>query len=456
MHLKKRQVPTPKSHPRSDGCATLESPSRTTQQHQRSNGGDGKRKKWYRVGLLLTHRRITGTMLVFFLLGVATYTVITHQRQNVTISVQKSSHVAGHKTTSPLVRSQVPGNLYVCGWNTMAERIFPDFNFQGPWNPTTKNGSNSTTTTKNDVLVVGMYGKKCPGVKSSRPQDLMYEFGGKVLFVRAEPKFWTLQSSMPTKFYRRFYQMGAFEHDRDHPGPVQDANSATTVLRQWEKHTLQVFYVTFVILEQAYGTERWDWITNPARRPRNTGKFDGVAYFAVNCVAFRQEAAWNISTIAGLPIFHGEGCTVEGEANAKVVGSARSNYTQNYMLFQDFKWCLVMENTAMKGYVTEKLLNAFLGGCIPIFYGTTQVFEIFNAESFVFYDVNNPQPALEQLKRLKEDHLEYDRMMTATILANDNVIESFFSLFPEVGRGHLNQRIRDMMFLPELLGHPLK
>ena len=33
--------------------------------------------------------------------------------------------------------------------------------------------------------------------------------------------------------------------------------------------------------------------------------------------------------------------------------------------FNHFRFCLVMENHDLEGYITEKIMNAFMGGCIP-------------------------------------------------------------------------------------------
>ncbi|KAL3904525.1 MAG: hypothetical protein SGARI_004886, partial [Bacillariaceae sp.] len=193
---------------------------------------------------------------------------------------------------------------------------------------------------------------------------------------------------------------------------------------------------------------RWQWIIDPRRRRQNTGKYNGMAYFAKNCVSFRQHAAINISTIAGIPIFYGEGCAVEGDANTKLTGNSRTNYSQNYNFFHDFRFCLVMENTAMEGYITEKLLNAFLAGCVPVYFGTRQIFDVFHPDSFVFYDIDNPQPALQRLKRLNEDPEMYEQMIKAPLLKHENVVNEYFSLFPEVGDGSINKQIRNMMVVP--------
>lgn len=62
----------------------------------------------------------------------------------------------------------------------------------------------------------------------------------------------------------------------------------------------------------------------------------------------------------------------------------RDGFYQNYQLYHDYKYCLVMENRALEGYMTEKLANAFLGGCLPIYYGTKEVFDVFHEDAFTF------------------------------------------------------------------------
>ena len=48
---------------------------------------------------------------------------------------------------------------------------------------------------------------------------------------------------------------------------------------------------------------------------------------------------------------------------------------------------------AVTGYVSEKILNAFFAGGIPIYYGSLEVFDIFNKRAFVYFDIGNPRCA---------------------------------------------------------------
>ena len=39
--------------------------------------------------------------------------------------------------------------------------------------------------------------------------------------------------------------------------------------------------------------------------------------------------------------------------------------TMNKDAFRHYRFCLVLENHYLEGYITEKIMNAFGGGCIP-------------------------------------------------------------------------------------------
>ncbi len=43
-----------------------------------------------------------------------------------------------------------------------------------------------------------------------------------------------------------------------------------------------------------------------------------------------------------------------------------------------------MENSVQDGYVTEKIMEAFASGSIPIYYGAKEVLLDFNFEAFIF------------------------------------------------------------------------
>ena len=115
-------------------------------------------------------------------------------------------------------------------------------------------------------------------------------------------------------------------------------------------------------------------------------------------------------------------------------------------LMRSFRFALVMENGNAKGYVSEKIANAFMASTIPIYYGTTDVFKLFNKDAFIYYDVHDPQTALDRIAYLETNRTAYAEVLAQPILADgERTLEEYFSLSDDVGGGKLKQRIRNMV-----------
>jgi len=54
-------------------------------------------------------------------------------------------------------------------------------------------------------------------------------------------------------------------------------------------------------------------------------------------------------------------------------------------LLPEYKFCLCPENSVYDGYVTEKLIDAYAGGCVPIYSGDVSVDDDFNTWAFLNY-----------------------------------------------------------------------
>ena len=123
--------------------------------------------------------------------------------------------------------------------------------------------------------------------------------------------------------------------------------------------------------------------------------------------------------------------------------SQLSFVTNQYNGFQNYRYVLCMESYVRGGYVTEKILVAFLSGAIPIYYGSQTVFDIFNRDAFVFVDVKNPAEAMGRIRELEENPRKYRKMRNQPMLADgQRTIEKYFSY-----DGQLRDRIRSMMGL---------
>jgi len=62
-----------------------------------------------------------------------------------------------------------------------------------------------------------------------------------------------------------------------------------------------------------------------------------------------------------------------------------------------------------------------------IYYGSREVFDIFNPKSFIYYDIDKPQLALDEISRLESNSSAYDEVMAEPILLEGNkTIQSTF------------------------------
>jgi len=99
-------------------------------------------------------------------------------------------------------------------------------------------------------------------------------------------------------------------------------------------------------------------------------------------------------------------------------------------------------------YITEKILLAFIGGCIPIYHGPSLIFDIFNKDVFVFYNTSDPLEAHKKVQELETDADLYESMANAPILANGEVsLKKYFSFSDNVGEGFLKNKIRHLLSL---------
>lgn len=61
---------------------------------------------------------------------------------------------------------------------------------------------------------------------------------------------------------------------------------------------------------------------------------------------------------------------------------------------KDFMFSIVIENSIESDYFTEKILDCFLTGTVPIYVGTKKVSEYFNSDGIIFFEGDEDLPAI--------------------------------------------------------------
>jgi len=207
----------------------------------------------------------------------------------------------------------------------------------------------------------------------------------------------------------------------------------------------------------------------PSAKPKNTRKHF-LLYANSNYVDHREKAANALSSIGPIHVLgkcEGNVDIVPQLVDAKPSEcipfqdssrppsviipnwTARNNILLNKSIFNEFRFVIAMETVKSPGYITDKILNVFMSGAIPIYYGTTQIYGIFNPKAFIFYDIDNPQLALERIAYLESNPDAYEAMLNEPILVHgDETIEKYFSFDDSIGNGALKRRVREKLGFP--------
>tara|TARA_Y100000389_G_C17401432_1_gene485569 strand:+ start:216 stop:1103 length:888 start_codon:yes stop_codon:yes gene_type:complete len=100
---------------------------------------------------------------------------------------------------------------------------------------------------------------------------------------------------------------------------------------------------------------------------------------------------------------------------------------QNLGLIKNYSNCrfvIAMENSIGDGYVTEKIVNAFYSGAIPIYWGSPNINELFNKEAFInISDFKDLDECIDYIINLSEKKINY--MQTQPIYTNNDLINIF-------------------------------
>ena len=90
-----------------------------------------------------------------------------------------------------------------------------------------------------------------------------------------------------------------------------------------------------------------------------------------------------------------------------------------YEFQKQYKFSIAFENSSTSGYTTEKILQAFAAGTIPIYWGNPRVAEDFNPCSFInCHEYGNYDEVIEKVKEVDNDdemYLQYIQSAIGTI-----------------------------------------
>ena len=118
-----------------------------------------------------------------------------------------------------------------------------------------------------------------------------------------------------------------------------------------------------------------------------------------------------------------------------------------------YKFSIAMENTEAEGYLSEKIIDSFLSGTIPIYYGDYMVDEFINPESYILIrGEKDIKKKIEYIKEIDNNDELYKKIIGKKILLSNEytnrIAKEFIVFFENIFKQNkiLAKRIDDLYF----------
>lgn len=114
-------------------------------------------------------------------------------------------------------------------------------------------------------------------------------------------------------------------------------------------------------------------------------------------------------------------------------GSERGAVTDKYAVASNYRFMVAMENDLYPGYVTEKLVDSWTAGCIPIWWGLDEA-KLFNPKAILnLASLGSIDKLVRKVEELEANASTYDEMWFQPLVTKpwslDTVQEEIRNLF---------------------------
>ena len=119
------------------------------------------------------------------------------------------------------------------------------------------------------------------------------------------------------------------------------------------------------------------------------------------------------------------------------------------------KFTLCFESTKHAGFVTEKITDAFYADTIPVYFGSEEVFSIFNREAFIYCPSREAfEETAEKIVALDQDDSAFLRMLNQPVFNPEFDYEKHMSAYEQFIKNIFEQPIdkayrRSRVFVPK-------
>ena len=160
-----------------------------------------------------------------------------------------------------------------------------------------------------------------------------------------------------------------------------------------------------------------------------------VAYISSRCVKKRDDLFKLLDSKKKKSHALGKCCN-----NKKKIEGDWSNLSN---IYENYRFGFAMENCKKEGYITEKILNIFSGGAIPIFWGDSEgVKKFFNKESYIdISDFGSLEEASDYIIKLDNDLEKLKSIQAKNIFKDNNFFLNPYKILQDIDYKDLRKKI---------------
>lgn len=226
------------------------------------------------------------------------------------------------------------------------------------------------------------------------------------------------------------------------PHSLENINSEVCITAKKEllprDNTIPVIYVPFFVwafVEK--GIEPELLIKNSARNSvRNSGTNYERIYKNKFCCFMYSNCDDRMDGVRNRKLFlemmnHMTGNRVDNLGKCYNLNYKQNGWWKNNTdIFKPYKFVIAFENKALKGYITEKLINPMIARAIPIYLGAPDVGDYFNPKSFInVSSFPNFQSCIEYVLKVDRDQELYNSILEEPFLYGNRIDKDLFSLY---------------------------
>lgn len=137
----------------------------------------------------------------------------------------------------------------------------------------------------------------------------------------------------------------------------------------------------------------------------------------------------------------------------EIFGRGFNEIDDKYFGLINFRYSIVLENSSLNDYWTEKLSDAFLCGCYPVYHGCPNIYDYFPRGSLATIDINDIEGSIKTISDVLASH-EYEKSIELVNKSKELILNNY-NVFPLItnfitnGKGDTLTKVRSIKVYPE-------